>query len=97
MAEVSPVTYGRAGNKCPETSALKNALIRLRAFGVKGLLGPHAFRYPREALLNTLALLLWAPETVPQNKEWLSSQLVAPVTTWHEALAAYERLWHRFN
>lgn len=91
---VSPLKYGRAGNKCPETSPLKNALVRLRAFGAKGLL---SFRYPGEGLLNSLSLLLWAPELVPANLAWLSRQLVSPVTNRQEAIAAYERLWHRFN
>ncbi|MFK7851139.1 MAG: hypothetical protein AB8D78_09195 [Akkermansiaceae bacterium] len=93
----SPVEYAHGGNKCPETSALKNPLIRLRAFGAKGLLSPLAFRYPREGLLNSLSLLLWAPDLVPANLEWLSRQLVAPVSNRKEAIAAYEKLWHRFN
>jgi hypothetical protein len=93
----SPLDYGRTFNKCPETSALKNALIRLRAFGLKGVLSPLVFRYPREALLNTLPLLLWAPELVPANTGWLSQQFVSPVTTWAEAVTAYGKLWERFN
>ena len=93
----SPLDYGRTFNKCPETSALKNALIRLRAFGLKGVLSPLVFRYPREALLNTLPLLLWAPELVPTNTGWLSQQFVSPVTTWAEAVTAYGKLWERFN
>lgn len=91
---VSPLKYGRAGNKCPETSPLKNALVRLRAFGAKGLL---SFRYPREGLLNSLPLLLWAPELVPANTAWLSKQLVSPISNRQQAIAAYEKLWHRFN
>ncbi len=97
ISTTSPVEYAHGGNKCPETSALKNVLVRLRAFGVKGPLGPLAFRYPREGLLNSLCLLLWAPELVPENTAWLSSQLVAPVANRQDAIAAYERLWHRFN
>jgi hypothetical protein len=93
----SPSTYGRAGNKCPETSALKNVLVRLRAFGAKGVISPLVFRYPREALLNSLTVLLWAPEVVSSNCGWLSGQLVSPVTSRQQAIAAYEKLWHRFN
>lgn len=93
----SPLSYGRSGNKCPETSAVKNALIRLRTFGLKGVLSPSLFRYPREALLNTLPLLLWAPELVPANSGWLSRQFVSPVTTWADSLTTYARLWERFN
>ncbi len=94
ISTASPADYAHGGDKCPETSPLKNALIRLRAFGAKGL---HSFRYPREGLLNSLSMLLWAPELVPANYDWLSCQLVAPVTNRREAIAAYERLWHRFN
>ncbi len=97
ISTATPAEYAHGGNKCPETSALKNPLVRLRAFGVKGLLGPLAFRYPREGLLNSLSLLLWAPDLVPANMAWLSSQLVTPVTNRQESIAAYERLWHRFN
>ena len=93
----SPVAYGRSSNKCPETFALKNALIRLRTFGPAGVLSPLVLRYPREALLNTLPLLLWAPADVPAHAAWLSRQLVAPVTTWSDAVSAYARLWARFN
>jgi hypothetical protein len=90
----SPAGYAHGGNKCPETSPLRNVLIRLRAFGARGLLG---FRYPREGLLNSLSLLLWAPELVPANTAWLSKQLVSPVSNRQQAIAAYEKLWHRFN
>ena len=97
MPAVSPLKYGRAGNKCPETSALKNVLIRLRTFGAKGVISPLVFRYPREALLNSLAVMLWAPELISSNCEWLSAQLNSQVTNQADALRAYEKLWHRFN
>lgn len=90
----SPVDYAHGGNKCPETFFLKNFLVRLRAFGTKA---PLTFRYPREGLLNSLSLLLWAPELVPENSAWLSRQLASPVTNRQEAITAYEKLWHRFN
>lgn len=97
MPAVSPLKYGRSINKCPETFALKNVLVRLRAFGVKGVLSPHLMRYPREALLNTFPLLLWAPELAQSNLGWLSGQLVSPVTDWNAAVTAYARLWAKFN
>lgn len=97
ISVTSPAGYAHGGNKCPETSSLKNPLVRLRAFGVKGLLSPLALRYPREGLLNSLSLLLWAPELVSTDLDWLSHQLVSPVTSRKEAIDAYERLWHRFN
>jgi hypothetical protein len=61
------------------------------------LLGPRAFRYPREGLLNSLAVLLWSPELISSQCEWLSIQLNSPITNQAEALMAYEKLWHRFN
>ncbi len=94
ISTASPADYAHGGNKCPETSALKNWLIRFRTFGAKGLLSS---RYPREGLLNSLSLLLWGPELVPANTAYLSRQLVSPVTNRKDAIAAYERLWHRFN
>lgn len=97
MSAVSPLNYGSSINKCPETAAIKNALIRLRTFGLKGVFSPFVFRYPREALLNTLPLLLWEPELVPANAGWLSQQFVSPVSTRADALAAYARLWERYN
>jgi len=97
ISTISPDAYAHGGNKCPETSALKNVLIRLRAFRAKGVLSPLAFRYPREGLLNSLSVLLWAPELVPASHDWLSRQLLSPVTTRQEAIAAYEKIWHRFN
>ena len=93
----SPVRYGRAGDKCPETGALKNAAIRLRTFGLKGVLSGLAFRYPREALVNTLAILLWAPDLARSNAEWLSRQLVKRVSDWNDAVRTYARLWAQFN
>lgn len=97
ISTASADAYAHGGNKCPESAVLKNVLIRLRAFGVKGILSPLAFRYPREGLLNSLSMLLWAPELVPAGYDWLSTQLLSPVTTRPEAIAAYEKLWHRFN
>jgi len=94
----SPVSYATGGlNKCPGTNPLKNALLRLRTFGPSSLAIPDRFRYPRESLLNTLAILLWAPELVPAQLPFLTRQLGSPVTTLTEATAAYARLWARYN
>jgi hypothetical protein len=97
ITAASPLHYAFSGNKCPETSVIKNPLIRLRAWGVKGLLSPWALRYPREGLLNSLSLLLWSPELVTKHTAWLSSQLATPVTNRQETITAYEKLWHCFN
>ena len=44
-------------DKCPETTAWRNWLINFRYYRHVS-----SFRYPRERLLNALALALWAPE-----------------------------------
>lgn len=93
----SPVSYLNISNKCPETSPMKNALIRGKCFGMKGLLPPSTFHYPRQSLMNSLAILLWSPELFDQKKAWLSHQLVSPIDSWDDAIAAYQELWHRFG
>ncbi|WP_347442039.1 hypothetical protein [Rubritalea sp.] len=90
-----PQSYSRAGDKCPETFALKNMLLRLRSFGPKGCLSGKVFRYPREILLNVLAVLLWQPSAA--NLNWLSGQFCAPVGSADQALQAYKQLWQRYN
>lgn len=87
--------YATHGNKCPETLGIKNALIRFRAFGWRGWSGGSVCRYPRESLLNTLPVLLWQPQRA--DSAWLSRQLVTPVAGWNDAVAAYQKLWSRYN
>ena len=94
----SPGSYADdPGNKCPETFWLKNAAIRLRAFGMHGLLAGDRFRYPREGLLRTLPVLLWDEQEFATRAAAVSRWLGAEVAIWHDAVAAYERLWARFN
>ena len=82
IAPASPMEYGRTGDKCPETGWARNAAIRLKTFGIRGVMGIAALRYPREALLNTLPLLLWSPELAGGHHAWISRQFVRPVTDW---------------
>ncbi len=49
------------GNKCPEKSWWRNTAINLTTFGPSAEL-TRITRYPRERLLNALALLLWEPD-----------------------------------
>lgn len=100
----TPGEYARDWkSKCPETRALKNAAVRLRSFGPAGLLADglkgRALRYPREALLRALPLLLWGGQETPpaSDLELCGSLLHAPVPDWFAAVAAYEQLWRRFN
>lgn len=90
------------GDKCPETNALKNALVRLRAFGPaawsRDLLGGRAARYPREALFRALPLLLWKDGPLsPADLALAGSLLHSPARDRREAVNAYEALWRRFN
>lgn len=77
-------------DKCPETSALRNRLVNFRAFGAGGLAGA---RYPRERLFHALGLLLWE-----QNEfEKVRSELRTDANDFAGLVAAYARLWGRFN
>lgn len=92
-----PKSYARfPGSLCPETSPLKNALLRLRQFGVKGW-KHHPLRYPREALLRSLALLLWEQDRFEENRRDLERELQHPLAQWQDAAVVYEKLWHRYN
>jgi hypothetical protein len=87
------------GNKCPETSALKNCRINLRTFGARMVFHPALGRYPRERLLRALPLLLWHEDEVrePGLRDHLREQLVTGATEWAELVAAYTRLWQRYS
>jgi hypothetical protein len=89
----------RGGNKCPETSTLKNRLLHLRAFGLGAALGKGGGCYPRQHLFHALAILLWIPDAL-ESADWrkhLARELHADTTDLRGWAAAYERLWHRFN
>jgi hypothetical protein len=81
--------------KHPDTRALRNALINLRAFGPASV----RVRYPRERLLNSLALLLWTSDALsnPQMLRKLQSDLVTPESTLAGLVDAYRKIWNRFN
>lgn len=81
--------------KCPESHPLKNVLLQLRTFGPAALLGRNRFRYPREALLNTLSVLLWSPASA--TPAFLSQQFHRPIPSADAAVPAYARLWSRYN
>lgn len=86
-------------DKCPETVAWKNLLLNFRTFGMAGLFGSKALRYPRERLFHSLAALLWIP-SVADTPEWkvrLSSELGRDARDFSGWVAAYEELWRKFN
>lgn len=82
-------------SKQPETKPTRNVLINLRTFG------PRVFssRYPRERLLESLALLLWTPEALDDQSclEKIRRDLVTRGTTFERLVEAYRKLWCRFN
>ena len=84
-------------NKCPETNALRNALVNIRAFGAEAA-GRTVFVHPRERILNAMALLLWTPGLgEPRLADRLKRMLRTNASTFREAVEAYRRLWRRFN
>ncbi len=93
----TPRDYALGGvDKCPETNPWKNRLVNFRAFGASGLASG---RYPRERLFHALALLLWEPTALadPALRAALRRDLNAQATDLASLVAAYSRLWSRFN
>jgi hypothetical protein len=81
--------------KHPDRRALRNGLINLKTFGPAVL----STRYPRERLLEALALLLWTPEALRDRTTLskLQTNLQTPETSLEGLVAAYRTLWSRFN
>ncbi|SPE61769.1 conserved hypothetical protein [Verrucomicrobia bacterium] len=96
----SPQEYGLSTvEKYPGTSVWRNCLLNARAFGPASLLGALAARYPRERLLNALALLLWTGDgsEVPGLIQHLQRQLQTKASDWAGLVRAYERAWLRYG
>ena len=58
-----------------------------------------AARYPRERILHALAGLLWVPKTL-HDADLLGSlqrELRTNAKTFPELVAAYRKIWQRFN
>ena len=96
----SPVEYASRGIlKCPDSATWRNYLLNLRTFGVSALASPMALRYPRERLLNSLALLLWdqdAPDELDTVRH-LQQQLLTDAADWTGLVAAYKRFWPSYG
>jgi hypothetical protein len=80
-------------SKCPETRPLKNCLINARTFGFSAL---RDTSYPRERLLRSLPLLLWAPPDHPLLP-FIQRQLRTAVAEPRALVTAYEKLWRTYN
>lgn len=87
------------GDKCPETSALRNRLVNAQTFGPLAALHSKRKRYPRERLFNALTLLLWERDGVSDASllRILQRELNTRARDFAGLVAAYEHLWHRFN
>jgi hypothetical protein len=85
-------------NKCPETNPWRNRLVNALVFGPAVLFKKEAARYPRERLLNCLAILLWEKgELDPELTRRLQSQLEVQTTAWGDFVGAYQSLSGRLN
>jgi hypothetical protein len=82
-------------SKQPETARARNVLINLRTFGPRVI----SNRYPRERLLESLALLLWTPEALDDDLsvQKIQRDLATRSTTFEGLVDAYRKLWCRFN
>lgn len=87
----SPREYAlSAVDKCPETSPLRNRLVNFRAFGAAQIA---CARYPRQRLFHALALLLWGEN----DFENIRAGLLTDAADFASLVAAYEKLWQKFN
>lgn len=85
-------------DKCPETAAWKNRLLNLREFGFREAAGPRGGYYPRQRLLTALPLLLWAGTAEKIPFRWkVEEELQASGGKRADFIAAYYRLWSRYN
>jgi hypothetical protein len=75
---------GSRPDKCPETSALRNALVSIKLEGFRAILGLNSWRHPRERVLNGLCLLLWEPG-------------VQSPASFRNLVLRYRELWQRVN
>jgi hypothetical protein len=96
----SPIEYSsREILKCPDSATWRNYLLNLRTFGVSALASPMALRYPRERLLNSLALLLWDQDESDEHGtvRHLQQQLLTNADDWPGLVAAYKRFWPSYG
>lgn len=83
-------------DKCPETAPVRNCLVNLQTFG---LTGASCARYPRQRLFHSLALLLWEPDPLAEAAllARVQTELRSDACDLAGLIAAYQRLWNRFN
>jgi len=86
-------------DKCPDTPKWQNYILNVKSFGFKAVVDSMAWRYPRERLLNSLALLLWGGEVSkePEIRRLLQKQLATEATDWTGLVAAYKQVWSGYG
>lgn len=87
-----------AGDKGPRSaSPIFNLLLNLRADNFRLHLASKPWRHPRQRIFRTLAVLLWDPAALSDRRlhTLIERDLNARVTTWSDAVRAFERLWVR--
>lgn len=81
-------------DKWPGTSVVRNAVLNLRADGLR--LRPNPARHPRQRALESLALLLWDPAAaLGEELAKLQRDLRTSETSYPGLVGAYESLWLR--
>jgi hypothetical protein len=85
--------------KWPGQPSWRNLLLNLRTFGLKATHDSLARRYPRERLLNSLALLLWEGDLADDwaARKHVQRQLQTPASNWSELVATYKQLWPSYG
>ncbi|MEY2466177.1 MAG: hypothetical protein QOD03_698 [Verrucomicrobiota bacterium] len=83
--------------KCNGTPVWRNLLLNVKTFGVPSLFGGLSNRYPRERLLNSLALLLWDEPKDLRVRRHLQNQLRTTASDWQSFVTAYKSVWPSFS
>ena len=85
--------------KCPEKPAWRNFILSLRTFGPKASLEAMSWRYPRERLFNSLALLLWNANATDQPRllRKLQQELQTDALDWAGLVSVFKRVWPRYG
>jgi hypothetical protein len=94
----SAKAYAQSGvNKCPETNPVRNFFVNAKTFHFD-FFRAKPFRYPRQRLLHSLALLLWDNSWERgESLRQLQRELNTGASGFSELVKAYEVLWKRFN
>jgi hypothetical protein len=84
-------------NKCPETNPIRNFFINAKTFGSAFLIAGNPWRYPRERLLNTLAVLMWESNVFSDFAMQKRLTKIHLDGNFSDLVRAYETLWRKFN